>query len=103
MSVIKTIILKVVLNRIINKIKPEVAEEQYGFTEGKGTMNAILKMCMITEIAIVVHKDVYMCFIDYEKAFDKVQHSKPIEILKNIIIDTADNQPLLGTKSCSKH
>ena len=90
MSIITKIILRVILNRIKGKLKFEVAEEQYGFTEGKGTRNAIFIMRMITERAIEVQKDVFMCFIDYEKAFDKVRHSDLIEILQNINIDGKD-------------
>ena len=90
MSIITKIILRVILNRIKGKIKSEVAEEQYGFTEGKGTRNAIFIMRMITERAVEVQKNVFMCFIDYEKAFDKVRHSDLIDILQNINIDGKD-------------
>ena len=31
-----------------------------------------------------------MCFIDYEKAFDKVRHSDLIEILQNLNLDGKD-------------
>ena len=90
MSIITKIILRVILNRIKRKIKPKVAEEQYGFTEGKGTRNAIFNMRMLTERAIEVQKDVFMCFIDYEKAFDKVRHPQLIGILQNLNIDGKD-------------
>ena len=42
MSQITKIILKVILKRIRGKIRREVAEEQCGFVEGKGTSNSIL-------------------------------------------------------------
>ena len=58
--------------------------------KGKGTRNAIFIMRMLTERAIEVQKDVYMCFIDYEKAFDKVKHSDLIEILQNLNLDGKD-------------
>ena len=90
MSIITKIILRVILNRLKRKIKPEIGEEQYGFMEGKGTRNAIFNMRMITERAIEVQKEVFMCFIDYEKAFDKVRHPQLIEILKNLNIDGKD-------------
>ena len=35
-------------------------------------------------------KDIYICFIDYCKAFDKVKHSKMIECLKEIGLDGKD-------------
>ena len=45
---------------------------------------------MITERTIEVQKNVFMCFIDYEKAFDKVRHSQLIEILQSINVDGKD-------------
>ena len=90
MSQITKIILKVILNRIKRKLKPEIAEEQYGFMKGKGTRNAIFIMRMLTERAIEVQRDVYMCFLDYEKAFDKVRHTDMIEILQRLNLDGKD-------------
>ena len=34
--------------------------------------------------------DIYICFIDYSEAFDKVKHSKMIEYLKEIGLDGKD-------------
>ena len=90
MSQITKIILKVILNRIKQKLKPEISEEQYGFVKGKGTRNAIFIIRMLTERAIEMQKDVYMCFIDYEKAFDRVRHTDLIEILQRINLDGKD-------------
>ena len=67
MSQLGKIVLRVILNRIRSKIRPEIAEEQYGFVKGKGTTNAIFLLRMLSERAIEMQKDVYLCFIDYEK------------------------------------
>ena len=37
-----------------------------------------------------VQRDIYACFIDYAKAFDKVRHSQMIECLKKIGTDGKD-------------
>ena len=37
-----------------------------------------------------MEKDIYICFIDYSKVFDKVKHSKMIECLKEIGLDGKD-------------
>ncbi|GFR90337.1 LINE-1 retrotransposable element ORF2 protein [Elysia marginata] len=42
MSHVTKILLRVVMMRIRSKIKPEIADEQYGFVEGKGTTNAYI-------------------------------------------------------------
>ena len=38
------IILKVITERIRNKIRPEIAEEQFGFVANSGTTNAIFTL-----------------------------------------------------------
>ncbi|GFN74171.1 renin receptor-like [Plakobranchus ocellatus] len=71
MSHITKILLKIIMLRIRNKIKPEITEEQYGFVEDKGTSNAIYILRTLIERALEVRKDVYLCFIDYIKAFNR--------------------------------
>ena len=90
MSHITKIILKVVLERIKHKTIPEIAEQQYGFMKEKGTRNAIFILRMIAERAIEMQKDVYVCFIDYTKAFDKVKHKDLIDMLQQIGLDGKD-------------
>ena len=74
MSQISKIILRIFLNRIRSRIRPEIAEEQYGFRKGKGTANAIFIFIMLRERDFEMQRYVYLCFIDYEKAFDTVKH-----------------------------
>ena len=42
------------------------------------------------ERAIEKQKDVYMCFVDFEKAFDTIKHTELIEMLKEKGIDGKD-------------
>ena len=44
----------------------------------------------INERYLEKQKDVYICFIDYEKAFDRVNHDKLIEKLKLAGLDGKD-------------
>ena len=90
MSQITKIILKVILCRIRNKIQFEVAEEQCGFVRGKGTSNTIFLLRVLSERMVEKQHDLYACFIDYEKAFDRVRHVELMEILKNIGVDGKD-------------
>ncbi|GFO13981.1 endonuclease-reverse transcriptase [Plakobranchus ocellatus] len=90
MSHITKILLKIIMLRIRNKIKPEIAEEQCGFVEDKGTSNAIYILRSLIERALEVQKDVYLCFIDYTKAFDRVRHDEIITELKQLNIDGKD-------------
>ena len=48
--------------------------EQYDFKPDKGTGNAIFVLRMLVEWSIEKQKDIYVCFIDYSKAFATVNH-----------------------------
>ena len=39
---------------------------------------------------IKAQKDLYICFVDYKKAFDKVQHHDLFEILEDVGLDDKD-------------
>ena len=95
-SQITKLILRVILERVRGKIRQEVAEEQYGFVEGKGTRNAIFIVRMLSEKAIEMQKDLYLCFIDYEKPFDRVSHKDIVEMLMKIGIDGKDLRVIIN-------
>ena len=60
--------------------KGNVAQVEF-YNIDKGTRNAIFSLKTPMERAIEVQKDMYLCFIDYSKAFDKVKHSDLFDIL----------------------
>ena len=74
-------ILKIILNRNKKSIVSEISDTQSGFVEGKGTREGIINMRTICERYLDLKKPVYICFIDYEKAFDRVNHQKLIDCL----------------------
>ncbi|GFN91009.1 endonuclease-reverse transcriptase [Plakobranchus ocellatus] len=92
MSHITKILQKIIMLRIRIKIKPEIAEEQCGFIEDKGTSNAIYILRTLIERALEAQKDIYPCFIDYTKAFDRVRHDEIITQLKQLNIDGKDSR-----------
>jgi len=90
MSHVIKIILRVILARIRRCTRDEIGKEQFGFRENSGTTNAIFTLKMLCERSIEMQQDLYLCFIDYTKAFDKVQHEKLIEILQSLDMDGKD-------------
>ena len=60
----------------------ELPDTQAGFREGRGTRDQTAKIRWIIEKAREIQKN--MCFIDYAKVFDCVDHSKLWEILKEM-------------------
>ena len=74
--------MTILLRNIQSKVAAEVSEEQVGFKQNSGTREAIFTMRNITETCISEQKDIYACFIEYAKAFDRAQHAKIIEFVK---------------------
>lgn len=58
--------------------------------EDCGTRNAIFILRMMSERGIEVKKDLYVCFLDYAKAFDTVKHAELMKILEEIQLDGKD-------------
>jgi len=79
--------LKIILRRIRRKILPRNPRYQYGFMPDRGSRNAIFMLRMLCEQSIEHQQDVFLCFIDYQKAFDKMRHTQLLTILKRIGID----------------
>ena len=72
-------ILQARLQQYVNCELPDV---QAGFQKGRGTGDQIANICWIIEKAREFQKNI--CFIDYAKAFDCVDHNKPWKILKEM-------------------
>lgn len=64
---------KEILVRIKPKLERYIFEQKYGFMKIKGSANAMYIMKNICGQVIERQKKNFLCFIDYEKAFDKVQ------------------------------
>ena len=71
-------------------IRPETGKEQFGFDQDAGTRNDIFSMRMMSERAIQMQQNIYLCFIDYSKAFDKVRHEELLEMLQELDINGKD-------------
>ena len=76
--------LKILHGRIQQYADGELAEVQPGFGRGRGTRDEIANMRWIVEKARAFQKNIYFCLIDYVKAFDCVNHSKRLQVLKEM-------------------
>ena len=63
-----------------------VHEIQAGFRKGRGTRDQIATIRWNIKKARELQKNIYFCFIDYVKAFDRMDHHKLWKILKEIRI-----------------
>ena len=65
------IVKKVLERRLRRMVKVDVI--QFGFMPGKGTVYAVFILRRLQEEYLDMEKRLYMCFVDLEKAFDRVQ------------------------------
>ena len=78
------ILLKIIQNRIAAIVERELPDVQAGFRKGRGTRDQIANLRWIMEKTREYQKDIYLCFIDYTKAFDCVDHDKLWACLKQM-------------------
>ena len=84
MSHMLKVLLRIILRRNKILLEKEIDVTQSGFIGGKGTREGIFNMRTISERYLQLNKEIYVCFIDYEKAFDRVNHEKLIQSLQRI-------------------
>ena len=92
MNQITKILLRIILKRIIARLRSQISDEQFGFVARKGNNNVLFSLRVLSERALEVQKDVCVCFVDYEKAFDKVKHVDLFNMLKAADLDGKDVQ-----------
>ena len=68
--------LKILQARLQQYVNRELPDIQAGFRKGRGTRDQITNIHWIIEKAREFHKNIYLCFIHYAKAFDSVDYNK---------------------------
>ena len=70
------VMLKILQARLQQYVKCELPDVEAGFRKGIGTRDQIANICWIIKKGRELQKNIYLCFIDYAKAFDCVDHNK---------------------------
>ena len=70
------VMLKILQARIQQYVNCELPDVQADFLKGRGTKDQIANICWIIKKAREFQKNTYICFIDYAKAFNCVDHHK---------------------------
>ncbi len=88
------VLLKVLTKRIQAKADNIgfLGEDQFGFRKGRGTREAIGSLRVLAERRLQHGQDVYVCFVDYEKAFDRVDWHKLMNSLHRLGVDWRDRR-----------
>ena len=73
------VMLKILQARLQRYMNHEVSDVQAGFRKGRGTRHQIANICWIIENAREFQRNI--CFVEYAKAFDCVDHKKLWKII----------------------
>ena len=87
--------LKILQARLQQYVNREIPDVQANFTKGRETRDQVANIHWIIEKAREFQNNI--CFIDYAKAFDCIDHSKLWKILKEMGVP--DNLTLPPEKS----
>ena len=71
--------LKILQARLQQYVNCELPDVQAGFRKGRRTRDQIANIHWIIKKAREFQKNIYLCFIDYAKAFACVEHKKTVE------------------------
>ena len=75
-SHLSKVVLKIPQAKLQEYMNCELSDVQPEFRKGK---DQIANICWIIEKARDIQKKIYLCFIDYAKSFDSVNHKKTVE------------------------
>ena len=59
-----------------SETETEIADEQAGFRQGRGTRDQITNLRILMHKAREHQQPFYMCFVGFKKAFDSISHDK---------------------------
>ena len=76
---------QILQGRLQQYMNCQLPDVQAGFRKGRGTRDQIANISWVIGKAREFQKNIYfICFIDYAKAFDCVDHDKSCNILKEM-------------------
>jgi len=83
---------KILGRRIEKKIEDVLGEDRFGFRRRKGTRGATGILRIISERTLEIDEKLCVCFMDWQKACDRVNWTKLMQILKKTGIDWRESR-----------
>ena len=94
--------LKILQARLQQYTNHELPGVQAGFRKGRGIRDQIANIYWIIEKAREFQKNIYVCFIDYTKVFDCVDHNKMCDHNKILqVMEIPDHITCLPRNLCA--
>jgi hypothetical protein len=81
------ILMKILADRLKNHMERYLSDEQAGFRRDRSTTQQILALRLIAEKARRINKKVYVCFVDFQKAFDSIDQRVSWAVLQSYGVD----------------
>ena len=78
------VMLKILQTRLQQFVNHELPDVQAGLRKGRETRDQIANICWTIKKARKFQKNIYLCSIDYAKAFDCVEYNKLWKILQEM-------------------
>src|SRR6476469_6734324 len=86
------ILLTILTNRVEAKVRDFTGRNPFGFRKGCSTRDAIGVMRMICQRSLEFGNNAYICFVDFEKAFDRMNWEKMMKVLQSIGVHWRDRR-----------
>ena len=80
------VMLRILQTKLQQYVNHELSDVQAGYRKGRGAKVQIANMTWNIEKESEYQKNIYLCFIDYAKAFDCVDHNRLWENLQEMRI-----------------
>ena len=86
MAVAAKVLGRIIITRIRDRMDNKLCQEQAGFRKDRGTTEQIFILRNVIEQCIEWNAKLYVCFVDFEKAFDSVDRSVLWRIMRSYSI-----------------
>ena len=83
LSVPEKIFSQIILQRLVDALEEILRDQQMGFRKSRSCTDHIVTLWIIAEQSLEWNSSLYITFIDFEKAFDIVDHSTLWQILRH--------------------
>ena len=84
LQVLYKVLASLVRNRLQQALEPWIQRNQFGFRPKKSTSQAIFIARRLLDIAERQHSNLSLILLDWEKAFDKINQQKLLQVLRRL-------------------